>query len=155
MQGTPYNLLQDEQFTLRQDADTAHPQPQIPIYLMHSGDAPFCNNHQCFCQCGKRAGAILYADVATGKLLLAQYSLGDQSTITDQATVYTMYTLLDETTPPDCQFYGHTWELTESLDVKECSICHIRGFCPVCTPQPPAGAQPFYCTSHTGKQVQQ
>ena len=51
-----------------------------------------------------------------------------------------------------CQFYGHSWEITEHPDVKECSLCHIRGYCPGCTPVAPQNAQPFFCTAHTLQQ---
>jgi hypothetical protein len=65
-----------------------------------------------------------------------------------------MYLLEDAQTlfngiPVLCQTYGHSWELTEYPDIKECQLCHIRGYCPSCTPIAPIGAQPFYCTTHT------
>lgn len=128
MQGTPYNLLLDEQFTLRQDTDTATPRTTIPIYLIHNGNTPFCSNTACFCQCGKRAAAMLYQEIAAGRLQLAQ---------------------LIQEIPQDCQLYGHSWQVTEHPNVKECSLCHIRGYCPGCTPVTPANGRPFYCTYHT------
>ena len=124
----------DEPFAVRQDTDTASPRGQIPIYLMHSGPQPFCNNRHCFCQRGKRAGALLFPDIAAGKLQVVQFITG---------------------TPEDCYTYGHSWELTEHPDIKECSVCSVRGYCPGCTPIAPAGAQPFACTTHAGRQVQQ
>lgn len=153
-QATPQNLLQDDyQIAVHQDSDTAYPRSVVPIFYIHAGDAPFCTNLRCFCQRGKRAGAILYQDVAAGKLLLAQYSASGQFTITDQP--HRVHVSLIEGIPEECQLYGHTWELTKSPDVKECVVCLIRGFCPGCTPMPPGGAQPFTCTAHTGRQGEQ
>ena len=149
MQGVPASLLLDEQFTLCQNSDTAHPQPAVPIYLIHGGNSPFCTNTSCFCQRAKRAGAVLYPDIAAGKLLLAQLVTGEQPAITDQP--HRAHVLLDEHSPEMCQLYGHSWMLTEHQDVKECLLCGVRGYCPGCTPQAPVGATAFYCTSHTGR----
>lgn len=144
-QATQQNLpTNDNQLVM---SDTTDPQTTVPIFYIHAGDAPFCSNLRCFCQRGKRAGATLYSDIAAGKLLLAQVKTG--GTIT-QPVVQSASTLLDEDTP-DCQYYGHSWELTELPNVKECVICHVRGFCPGCTPQPPRGTRPFYCTCHAGR----
>ena len=117
----------DELFTVQQDTDTATPRQQVPIYLIHGGSKPFCSTPSCFCQRGKRAGAVLYQDIAAGTLRLAQYQTG---------------------TPQDCAVYGHDWQVTEHPDVKECLLCHVRGYCLRCTPVAPTGAQPFACTFH-------
>jgi hypothetical protein len=53
------------------------------------------------------------------------------------------------TMPKQCQFYGHEWARTDDPAVKACALCHIRGYCPECTPQAPDNAQPFFCTAHT------
>jgi len=54
-----------------------------------------------------------------------------------------------------CQWYGHCWHSTHHPDVKHCSLCGVRGYCPGCTPIPPAGAKPFDCTAHAReRQVQ-
>ena len=127
------SLPYDEPFTIRQETDTAPPRTQIPIYLIHPGKTPFCSNPHCFCQRGKRAGALLYQDIEAGKLQVAQLIQG---------------------IPEECYSYGHSWQETENPDVKECQLCGMRGYCPGCTPQAPAGATAFYCTSHTGRQVQ-
>jgi hypothetical protein len=141
MQGILGNL--DEPFAIRQDTDTVTPREQIPIYLIHPG-IPFCSNPHCFCQRGKRAGAALYHQIAAGKLLLAQLATGIRKTTVEAKQG------IHET----CELYGHTWQETKQPDVKECSLCHVRGYCPTCTPLAPAGTTAFYCTSHTGRQVQ-
>jgi len=128
------SIRYNEPFTIQQETDTATPRTAIPIYLMHGGRTPFCQNRACFCQRGKRAGARLYQEIATGKLQVAQFIAG---------------------IPEDCFLYGHDWHVTEHPDVKECSACGVRGYCPGCTPTQPAGAKPFYCTYHAGRQVQQ
>ena len=57
--------------------------------------------------------------------------------------------------PVSCQSYGHSWESTARPGVKACSLCGVRGYCPVCTPLAPAGTRPFHCTAHTQhRQVQ-
>jgi hypothetical protein len=139
MQTVQYNLFVKEYPAyVQQDTDTATPRQPIPIYYIHDGDTPFCTNTSCFCRRAKRAGAMLYQEIAAGKLELAQF------------TVH-LHAPLIEGIPEECQLLGHTWELTESPDIKECAICHFRGYCPGCTPQAPAGATAFYCTSHTGR----
>src|SRR5260221_3001286 len=53
-------------------------------------------------------------------------------------------------TPVHCEIYGHTWEYFGITGLKKCTVCQIKGYCPVCTPIPPlATARPFYCTMHT------
>ncbi len=51
--------------------------------------------------------------------------------------------------PLECRYYGHTWQRVGLLGEKQCTVCHIKGYCPGCTSNPPADAQPFYCTRHT------
>ena len=121
------NLLYDEPFSIQQDTDAALPRQPIPIYLIHSSTVPFCANPSCFCQRGKRAGASMYRDMAARRLRIVQF-IG--------------------TIPEDCFFYGHGWQQTEHPDVKECSLCHVRGYCPGCSLVAPAGTQPFFCTFH-------
>lgn len=145
-QATPFNqLVREYPAYLQQETDTATPHSPIPIFYMHAGDVPFCANPSCFCQRGKRAGAMLYPEITAGKLLVAQVRTGNAIS---PSPAQGACTILDETRQPDCFSYGHSWELTESPDVKECSLCHVRGYCPACTRQPPAGAQPFSCTFH-------
>jgi hypothetical protein len=152
MQGILYNLLSDEQpIFLQHDTDTAHPRSPIPIYYIHGGSTPFCNNPLCFCQRGKRAGAFLYQKIAKGKLRLAQLAAtesGSSTTTTPQITRIHVDLVAD--IPEECQLYGHSWQITENRDVYECSLCHARGYCPVCTPLAPDGAQPFSCSAHAG-----
>lgn len=142
MQAISDNFVPDEYPAyLPQETNIATPRTPIPIYYIHDGDKPFCNNAHCFCQRGKRAGAMMYRQIAEGKLRLAQLVHAPTPTPV----------LLLPNIPEDCQLFGHSWHVTEHPDVKECSLCHVRGYCPGCTPLAPAGAQPFLCTSHTGQ----
>src|SRR5690242_4387206 len=101
-QGTPYTHLAEELPSfLSQETDTATPRTPIPIYYMHDGRTPFCHTPVCFCQRGKRAGALLYGHIAQGKLQLVH--LG-------QANIQISVELLP-TGPDECQLYGHAWEL--------------------------------------------
>ena len=145
MQGIPDDLLLDDlALTVRQDTDTATPRTPIPIYLMHGGSIPFCENPRCFCQRGKRAIALLYEQIATGKLQLAQLA----------ASVSVAVDLLLDV-PESCQLYGHSWERSVLPDAKECRLCGIHGYCPHCIAIPPPNAQPFTCTRHAEREVQQ
>lgn len=150
MRGIPYNLLSDEQpIFLQHDTDTATPRSPIPIYYIHGGSSPFCNNPLCFCQRGKRAGAFLYQEIAAGKLRLAQLAATESSTTPPRHT--RIHVDLIPGVPEDCQLLGHSWQITENRDVYECRVCHARGYCPMCTPLVPDGAQPFYCSEHAGQ----
>jgi hypothetical protein len=141
-QSTPYTqLTQELPSFLPQETDTATPRTPIPIYYFHDGRTPFCYNPACFCQRGKRAGALFYRQIAQGKLQLVQLV---------QANTQRPVDLLP-TVPEECQLYGHSWEVTAHQHVKKCSLCHMRGYCPGCTPEAPAGAQPFSCTYHAGR----
>ena len=112
MQGIPDNLLLDDPpFTVRQDTDTATPRTPIPIYLMHDGSIPFCENPRCFCQRGKRAVALLYKQIATGKLRLAQLAV----------SVSVAVDLLPDVSE-SCQLDGHSWERSELPGMKECRL---------------------------------
>lgn len=146
MQGIPDNLLLDQypQY-LSQETDTATPRTPVPIFYFHTEEQPFCSNVHCVCQRGKRAGALLYPQLAKGALRLAQMKTGRTKIIVDT----------DRNSPESCQLYGHNWQTTEHPDIKECSLCHVRGYCPACTPITPAGAQAFYCTYHAGREAQQ
>ncbi len=74
----------------------------------------------------------------------------DSPAETDQLTTQAIHSApLVEGVHSLCQFYGHSWEITEHPEVNECSLCHIRGYCPGCTPIPPQNAQPFFCTAHS------
>lgn len=160
MQGKRKLLLQDaEPIFLYQDTDTAYPRTLVPIYFIHDLSSLFCTNPLCFCQRGKRAVQSLYGSVEEGELLLAQLTADNeigaqdmtQKNETDQPdrlVVSTVYIDLINDIPEECQLYGHTWQTTGHPDVQECVLCHIRGYCPKCTSLPPAGAQPFTCTTH-------
>lgn len=67
-----------------------------------------------------------------------------------EVAIRTQHTLLLLDSIPDtCQLYGHSWQGTAHPDVQACALCHLRGYCPGCTPVPPEGTKPFYCTTHT------
>jgi len=61
-----------EQLTIPYPTDTAHPQPSIPIYFIHSIKQPFCNNPSCWCKTNKARIAPLLKAVQTGEMLLSQ-----------------------------------------------------------------------------------
>ncbi len=52
-------------------------------------------------------------------------------------------------TDQDCKYFGHTWQSIGLSGEKQCSVCHIKGYCPGCTQNPPVSAQPYYCSQHT------
>jgi hypothetical protein len=53
----------------------------------------------------------------------------------------------------DCIFFGHTWQIAGMLGEKQCTVCGERGYCPVCSPIAPKGANPYFCTRHTQKEI--
>ena len=58
----------------------------------------------------------------------------------------------DQSTAPlsTCVYYGHIWEYYGLIGLKKCTVCCEKGYCPLCTPDPPLmSAKPFYCTKHT------
>ena len=138
MQGT--QLHRELPAYLSQETDTATPRTPIPIYYFHPGAQPFCDNPHCFCQRGKLAAAHLFPLLSTGSITVAQVNVQTASvTVT-----------LDTNDP--CELYGHSWQITEHPNIKECTVCHLFGYCPGCTPiAPMRSAQPFYCSYHTGE----
>ncbi len=48
----------------------------------------------------------------------------------------------------DCFLYGHSWKRIGLSGEKRCTVCGEKGYCPGCTPQPPQGANPYYCSRH-------
>ncbi len=160
MQAIPDSLLRDDPHAfLRQDTDTATPRTPVPIYLIHDLPTPFCQNPWCFCQHGKRAAQSLYGRIAEGDLVLAQLTAAIQSgedaisntTETSQPTRTVIHVDLIPGIPEDCQLYGHSWQQITFPGEKECTLCHIRGYCPYCAVIPPPDAQPFTCTTHARK----
>ncbi len=156
MQGkTRTHLVTPHPAFLAQESDTAHPQPHIPIFYIHSLRHPFCKNLLCPCQHQRQEAAQFIGLVAEGRFLFADAPLlMDErvklsSTTTPQPT--RVHIDLIPGVPEDCHLYGHSWEVTEHPNVKECVLCHLRGYCPGCTPEAPAGAHPFSCTSHVGR----
>lgn len=162
MQGIPKPLLQDtEPIFLHHDTDTAHPRTPIPIYYIHDLTHPFCRNPLCICQSNKRAVTRLLRGVIEGDLevrdaaALHREAAMSNTSQTAQPTRTVIHVDLIPGVPVDCQMFGHDWQRTDYPGVKECTLCHIRGYCLVCTPVPPAGAQPFTCTYQTQqRQVQ-
>lgn len=133
-------LLDGYPVSLTPETDTATPRTPVPIYSIHNGDTPFCKTSTCFCQRGKRAAADLYHEIHNGRLQLAYVA---------EQTEFTLHFLTGE--PQDRHLHGHSWEQTQNPDVKVCTLCHLRGYCPGCSPFPPPGAMPFHCTLHTDR----
>ncbi len=52
-------------------------------------------------------------------------------------------------TAQDCLIYGHDWLAIGMQGEKKCKACGVVGYCPGCTTNPPANAEPFYCSRHT------
>lgn len=160
MQGTQL-LLQDLPTHLRQETDTAHPQPLIPIYYIHDGPRPFCTDPACFCARSKQDATRLFGDIAQGSFFLLEAAnlldTGSNTTSTNQLRKTFVTIHIVEGIPEECQLYGHSWEQTaEHPDVKECTLCQVRGYCPGCTPIPPVNAQAFICKAHGSRgQVEQ
>jgi hypothetical protein len=58
-------------------------------------------------------------------------------------------------TAQDCLLYGHSFTPAGMNGEKLCTVCSIKGYCPVCTPlHTPPDAQPFLCTRHSEGSVQ-
>jgi|SRR5437016_7306255 len=152
MQAIPKHLLINEHPAfVRQETDTAHPHTPIPIFYIHDFPTPFCRNPLCFCQRSKLDADKLLGNIAQGScLVLDATSLIDagSTTGTDQPTKTLISVDLIPGIPEECQLYGHSWQITEHPDVKECTLCHIRGYCPGCSPVAPARAHPFNCSVH-------
>ena len=52
--------------------DTAHSQPTIPVYVIHSIDRPFCPFPGCWCQTNQARITQVLLAVREGALLLAE-----------------------------------------------------------------------------------
>jgi hypothetical protein len=157
MQGFPLLLEEDRPAYLRQETDTAHPRTPISIFYIHDLRTPCYTHPLCLCQRRRQDAARFFGEIAQGSvLLLDAAALVDErreaamsnTTRTPQQTRTVIYVDLIPDVPEECQLYGHNWQQTEHRDAKECVLCHIRGYCPGCSPIAPAGAQPFTCTSH-------
>lgn len=165
MQVKKLHLDDDRPLALKQETDTAHPQPLIPIFYIHDFPAPFCANPLCFCQRSKREAAWLFGAIEKGTffLLNAAPLLGERkeaggmsdTTITTHPTRTEIHVDLVQGIPPQCQLYGHTWQKTALHGVKVCALCRVWGYCPGCTPVALVSAQTFTCTEHAREQVQQ
>ena len=71
-----------EHFTLRTETDTATPRPVIPIFLIHSLQAPFCHQPGCWCQAGKAQIAPLLEAIRNGELRLREaFSFAEDRTV--------------------------------------------------------------------------
>ncbi len=56
-------------------------------------------------------------------------------------------------TTSDCVFFGHAFQVVGLSGEKQYTVCGEKGYCPVCTPVAPKGANPYYCTKHTPGEV--
>ncbi len=151
MQKRPWNRFPDDPLCyVRQTTDTAHPQTVIPIYYIHSVSVPFCHNPLCACQRGRRAVTQLNKGITEGEIILQPSSVfTDEEDARNTGPKKTIVTVvLIDGIPEECQLYGHSWKGTGNPDVKACSLCGTRGYCPGCVPVKPQGAQPFYCSAH-------
>jgi hypothetical protein len=159
MQSRPYNRLLDEPpLTVRQETNTASPRTPIPIYFIHSLDAPLCTNPYCQCQKGRLAVHGLYQGIAANDFLLTQLAATESKeeavrNATGQPATVVTVPLIDGMAE-ECQLYGHSWEQGAFPGTKQCRLCGIEGYCPYCVSMPPPGAQAFTCTRHARKQVQ-
>jgi hypothetical protein len=152
-----HSLLDEYPDFLPQETETAHPRSPIPIFYIHSLRKPYCHNPLCPCQRQRHEAMRLMGYVADGQLLLADAAVlveervvvRNSTTTTPQIT--SVHIDLVPGIPEECQLYGHTWQITEHVDVHECTLCHVRGYCPGCSPLAPAGAQPFTCSAHAGQ----
>ena len=154
-----YLLSVDYPAFLPQEAETTTPRPPIPIFYIHSLKHPYCKKPSCPCQHHRHEALRLMGSVADGQVLLADAAL----LMEERATVRSSTTRIDQPrrtqihidlvpdVPEECQLFWHTWQITENRDVYECSLCHVRGYCPQCTPIAPDGAQPFTCSEHAGQ----
>ncbi len=70
MQIKRLHLDEDHPLHLRQETDTAHPQPFIPILYIHDFPTPFCTDPLCFCQRSKREAARLFGALDKGTFFL-------------------------------------------------------------------------------------
>jgi hypothetical protein len=64
------HLDEDRPLHLRQETDTAHPQPLIPIFYIHDFPTPFCTNPLCFCQRSKHDATRLFGEIEKGTFFL-------------------------------------------------------------------------------------
>jgi len=158
MQVSPFHLPLDEHPAfVRQETDTATPHTPLPIYYIHALPTPFCTNPLCICQRGRNEAARLLGDVAEGSFVLRNAAAlmekreAAMSTTpkTLQQTRTEIHVDLISGVPEACQLLGHSWQETEHYSVKECALCHLRGYCPGCTSIPIHNAQAFFCTRHT------
>lgn len=153
----PYLLSVDSPAFLPQETETATPRTPIPIFSIHSLKHPYCKKPSCPCQRHRHEALRLMGSVADGQLLLADAALLIEERATVRSSTITTSQItsvhidLVADVPEECQLFGHTWQITENRDVYECSLCHVRGYCPQCTPIAPDGAHPFTCSEHAGQ----
>jgi hypothetical protein len=56
--------------TLAFTTDTQTPQTLVPVFLIHSLEAPFCHNPRCVCQEQRRQKIAMLASIAHGETTL-------------------------------------------------------------------------------------
>lgn len=61
-----------EQYTLRYQTDTAHPQQIIPIYVIHTLERPFCQFPDCQCHTNQEEIAKLLEFVNNGLMTIRE-----------------------------------------------------------------------------------
>lgn len=61
-----------EPLTLYYPTNTAHPQPSIPIYFIHSLERPCCSRPGCWCQANKGNITQLLTAVEAGTLTVSE-----------------------------------------------------------------------------------
>ncbi len=58
-------------------------------------------------------------------------------------------------TATDCLVFGHSFTPAGMNGEKLCTVCGMKGYCPLCTPlNKSPDAQPFLCTRHSQGSVQ-
>jgi hypothetical protein len=161
MQIKKLHLDEEHPLFSRQETDTSHPQPHIPIFYIHDFPAPFCTNPLCFCQRSKHEAARLFSGIEKGTFFLLSAALllegrkeAGNTTSTNQPTRTEIHVDLLPGVPQQCQLLGHSWRHTTLPGAKVCALCRQWGYCPGCTPVAPRNAQPFTCTRHAREQVQ-
>ena len=74
MQSTPFHHMQLTEMPrlTPQATDTASPNLPVPIYFIHSLEAPFCNNAHCKCHWQQREVRRLLGHIVEGEMTLKE-----------------------------------------------------------------------------------
>lgn len=58
-------------------------------------------------------------------------------------------------TSQDCYFFGHAFMPFGMNNEKICQVCHVKAYCPCCTPvKPSKTAVALFCTKHSQGRIQ-